>query len=114
MLLGQKATSSLLKIESISPRIMIATFNGNTKLTLISCYSPTNVSEEKDTLTLYTEVMSVVQYVPKHSVLVIGGDMQNKYMNEINKCKIWQKCSKSRQLLQKKMVNYEPTNNQMV
>lgn len=31
-------------IEKVKPRIIVATFNGNPNLTIISCYSPTNVS----------------------------------------------------------------------
>lgn len=83
MLLSRKAANSLLKIESINSRIMIATFDGNPKLTLISCYSPTNVSIEEDALTFYTELMSVVHHVPKHNVLVIGGDMNAKIDNDV-------------------------------
>ena len=83
MLLSHKAANSLLKIESISPRIMIATFNGNPKLALISCCSPTNVSTEEDALTFYTELMNVVHHVPKHNVLVIGGDMNAKIGNDV-------------------------------
>ena len=45
-LVSSRAYSSLSNIESISPRIMMATFNGNPNTTIISCYSPINVIEE--------------------------------------------------------------------
>ena len=52
-----------------------ATFNGNPKATIISCYSPTNVSEENELITFYEELSSRVRSIPKHNLLVIGGDM---------------------------------------
>ena len=54
---------------------MAATFNGNPKATIISCYSPTNVSEETKLVTFYKELSSLVRSIPKHNLLVIGGDM---------------------------------------
>ena len=54
---------------------MEATFNGNHSTTIISCYSPTNVSEETDLITFYYELSSLVHSIPRHNVLDIGGDM---------------------------------------
>ena len=42
---------------------------------MISCYSPTNVSEETELDAFYDELSSLVRSIPKHNVLVIGGDM---------------------------------------
>ena len=55
--------------------MMAATFNGNPRTTIISCYSPTNVSEETELVAVYDELSSLVRSIPKHNVLVIGGDM---------------------------------------
>ena len=54
---------------------MAATFNDNPKATIISCYSPTNVSEETELVTFYEEQSSLVRSIPKHNLLVIGRDM---------------------------------------
>ena len=54
--------------------MMAATFNGNPRATIISCYSPTNVSEETELVAFYDELSSLVRGIPKH-MLVIGGDM---------------------------------------
>ena len=54
---------------------MVATFNDNPRATIISCYSPTNVSEETELVAFYDELSSLVRSIPKHNVLVIGGDM---------------------------------------
>ena len=53
----------------------VATFNGNPRATIVSCYSPTNVSEENEIVTFYDELSSLVRSIPKHNMLVIGGDM---------------------------------------
>ena len=66
---------SLNSIEKIHPRMMVATFNGNPRRTNISCYNPTNVSEETKIIVFYDELSSLVRSIPKHNVLVIGGDM---------------------------------------
>ena len=58
--------------------MMAATFNGNPKATIISCYSPTNVSEETELGTFYEELSYLVRSIPKHNLLVIGGDMNAK------------------------------------
>ena len=75
MLLSPLALKSLNSIEKIVPRMIIATFNGNPRTTIISCYSPTNVSDETDVITFYQELSSLIHHVPKHNVLVVGGDM---------------------------------------
>ena len=75
MLLGPRVLKTLNSIERIQPRMMVATFNGNPKATIISCYSPTNVSDETELVTFYEELSSLVRSIPKHNLLVIGGDM---------------------------------------
>ena len=54
---------------------MLATFNGNPRETIISCYSPTNVSEETEPAAFYDELSSLLCSIPRHNVLVIGEDM---------------------------------------
>ena len=62
-------------MERIQPRMMVATFNGNPRATIISCYSPTNVSEETELIAFYDELSSLVRSIPKRNTLVIGVDM---------------------------------------
>ena len=50
---------------------MVATFNGNPSTTLISSYSPTNSSHEKDIETIYNELSSLVHSISKHNVIII-------------------------------------------
>ena len=75
LLIGPRALKILNSIEKIQPRMMAATFNGNPRATIIPCYSPTNVSEETELVTFYDELSSLVRSIPKHNMLVIGGDM---------------------------------------
>ena len=75
MLIGPRALKTLNSIERIQPRMMAATFNGNPKATIISSYSPTNVSEETELVTFYEQLSSLIRSIPKHNLLVIGGDM---------------------------------------
>ena len=63
MLIGPKALKTLNSIERIQPRMMAATFNGNPKATIISCYSPTNVSEETELVTFCDELSSLVRSI---------------------------------------------------
>ena len=75
LLIGPRALKKLNSIEKIQPRMMAATFNSNPKATIISCYSPTNVSEETELVTFYDELSSLVCSIPKYNMLIIGGDM---------------------------------------
>ena len=75
MLIGPRALKTLNSIERIQPRMMAVTFNGNPRATIISCYSPTNVSEETELVAFYDELSSLVRSIAKHNVLVISGDM---------------------------------------
>ena len=74
MLIGPRTLKSL-NIEKIEPRMIVATFNGNLSSTIISCYSPTNFSEETDHIAFYNELSSLARSIPKHNILIIGGDM---------------------------------------
>ena len=70
----------------------------HTEATIISCYSPTNVSEENEIVTFYEELSSLVRSIPKHNLLVIGGDMNaqigknrnNKYSLHNTSNRNWQ------------------------
>ena len=78
MLIGPRALKTRNSIERIQPRMMAATFNGNSKETIISCYSPTNVSEETVLVTFYEELYSLMRSILKNNQLVIGGDMNSQ------------------------------------
>ena len=111
--------------------MMVATFNGNPSATIISCYSPTNVSQETELITYYDELSSLVRSVPKHNIFIIGGDMNAQIgKNENNKYSLHNMSNKNGQHLrdfmienrltclntnyQKERENYEPTHMQRI
>ena len=63
---------------------MVATFNGNPNTTIIFCHSPINVSEETDLIAFYSELYSLLRSIPKHNVLVMGGDMTAQIGKNVN------------------------------
>ena len=65
--------------------MMVAPFNGKPRATIISCNSPTNVSEETELVTFYEDLSSLVRSIPKHNVLVIGGNMNGQIGKNGNK-----------------------------
>ena len=75
MPLSPPAPKLLNSIEKMQPRMMVATLNGNPSSTIISCYSPTNASNETDLITFYNELSFLVCNIAKHNVLISGGDM---------------------------------------
>ena len=85
MLIGPRALKTLNSIEKIQPRMMAATFNGNPRATIISCYSPTNVREKTELVAFYDEFSSLVRSIPKHNKSVIGGDMNAQIGKNGNK-----------------------------
>ena len=84
MLIGPQALKSLNSIEKIQPRMIVATLNENPSATIISCYSPTNVSEETDLIAFYNELSFLVHSILKHNVLVIGGNMNAQIGKNVN------------------------------
>ena len=63
---------------------MVATFNCNPSLTIISCYSPTNASGEPDLDAFYNKLSSLVCSILKGNILIIGEDMNAQIDKNIN------------------------------
>ena len=72
ILVSPRAYGSLLSVESVSPRIMVAAFNGNPMSTIVSCYSPTNCSDEIEAVEFYSMLQDVIRQLPKHNVIIIA------------------------------------------
>ena len=49
--------------------MMAATFNGNPRATIITCYSPTNVNEKTELVTFFDELSSLVRNIPKQRAI---------------------------------------------
>ena len=74
ILVNQHILKSLISVESISSRIMIATFSGNSETTVLCCYSPHNQFPEDAVIKFYQNLSDVIRHVPAHNVLFICGD----------------------------------------
>ena len=85
IIFSPRALKSLNSIEKIQPRMMHTSFNSNLGTTIVSCYSPTNVTEETDIITFYNELPSFVRHIPKHNILIIGGDVNAQISSDENK-----------------------------
>ena len=70
-------------IQKTQLKMMVGTFDGNSRATIISRYSPTNVSEGTDLIIFYDELSSLVRNILKHDVLVIGGDMKVQIVKNV-------------------------------
>lgn len=74
ILLSPKASNNLLSLKKVSDRIIVAEFNSNPKTSFISCYSPTNVSDETIVDDFYSSLSLTLQNIPAHNFLVVAGD----------------------------------------
>ena len=84
MLIDQTAQNQL-SIEKMQLRMMFA-IKWQTCTTIISSYSPTNINDETDRITFYNELFSLFRLILKHSVLVIGGDMNAHIGKKVWRC----------------------------
>ena len=86
--------------------MMPATFNGKPRAKIISCYSPTNVSEENELVAFYDALSSLVRNIPKHNMLVIGGDMNAQIVkNGNNKYSLHNTSNRNGQYLTEFMID---------
>ena len=67
-----------------SPRMIEATFNSNSSTTIISSHSPTNASNKTNLDVFYNEPSSLDRSITKHSILIIGGDMNSQIGKNVN------------------------------
>ena len=61
---------------------MIVTFQRNPQTSVISCYNPTNVSDEQETEILYTKLTCLTRQISKNNVLIIRGYL-NAHLRKI-------------------------------
>ena len=78
LLLSPKAYQALTKVEKISARILQATFDGNPKTKLISCYSQTSTCVDQTRNDFYILLLEKILSIPKHNIQIVGGEMNAK------------------------------------
>ena len=73
---SQKVLKGCTSIETIINRIIKINLEGNTRTSIICCYSPTNVSSDQDIF--YDTLISTVSNFPAHNILFIAGGFNAK------------------------------------
>ena len=71
-----RALKSPNSIEETQARMVYATLNGNLCTTIVSYYRPTNLSDKTNIITFYNILYLIVLLIPKHNVLIIGGNIK--------------------------------------
>ena len=67
--INSKLLPLLESVKKMDERIVKATFKGNPKKVIISCYSPHNNLPEEDVVSFYIELSNAVKDVPPHAML---------------------------------------------
>ena len=75
MPVNKEAYGSLSHIKSFGGRILLVSFNGNPRLTVVTVYSPTEVSTNDEAEYFHNNLRSVIGSVPAHDLLFVSGDM---------------------------------------
>ena len=75
ILLNKGSYQALSSIEKISDRIIVATFDGNPRCTVIVVYSLTNVSDKDDIDAFYNSLDGLTSAIPSHNVCLLIGDL---------------------------------------
>lgn len=72
--LRPRAIANFISAKKLSDRIIQVILKGNPKTYILSCYSPTNVSDEQAVEQFYDTLSAAVDAIPSHAFVVIGGD----------------------------------------
>ena len=75
---SQKVLKGCTSIETINNRIIKINLEGNTRTSIICCYSPTNVSSDQEIQSFYDTLISTVSNFPAHNILFIAGGFNAK------------------------------------
>ena len=105
-LISPKVISSLNYVSKISDRILVATFNSNPQLTLLSCYSPTLGSDIAEAEDFYEELIGTISLIPKHDFLMVGGDFNAQLGTESGRYTYHQDTNRNGALLESMMEQF--------
>jgi len=81
-LMNSHSLKCLSSVEKINPRIVSASFTGNPATTIISCYSPTNCSDEDDISGFYRDLADTISNIPSHNLVLLCGDFNAQLGND--------------------------------
>ena len=82
-LLTRQAYSAVSMIKTYSKRIMLMSFDGNPRLTMMSVYSPTESATDEEAEEFHNCLRSAITDVPAHHLLLVVGDL-NAHVSQLN------------------------------
>ena len=93
VMMSEKASKSLIGLEPVNARQMVARFKTSHKritLTVIICYAPTNDAEEEETEEFYDRLRATLRKRTEKEIVVMMGDINVKddntgYISEIGR-----------------------------
>ena len=83
VMVTKAAYKAVSLIKSYGKRILLVSFNGNPKFTIMSVYSPTESASEAEAEDFHNSLRSAIKDVPLHHLLLVVGDL-NAHLSKIS------------------------------
>ena len=74
MVLARAGYEAISLIKSYGKRILLVSFNGNPRLTVITVYSPTEAAADEEAEDFHSTLRAAIHEVPAHHLLIVLGD----------------------------------------
>ena len=82
-MLTKNAYKAISLIKTFGKRILLVSFDGNPRFTLVSVYSPTESSSEEEAEEFHDNLRAAIKDVPAHHLLMVVGDL-NAHLSKLN------------------------------
>ena len=82
-MLTRNAYNAISLIKTFGKRILLVSFDGNPRFTLVSVYSPTESSSEEEAEEFHDNLRAAIKDVPAHHLLMVVGDL-NAHLSKLN------------------------------
>ena len=82
-MLTKNAYNAISLIKTYGKRILLISFDGNPRFTLVSVYSTTESSSEEEAEEFHDNLRAAIKDVPAHHLLMVVGDL-NAHLSKLN------------------------------
>ena len=82
-MLTKNAYNAISLIKTYGKRILLVSFDGNPRLTMVSVYSPTECSSKEEAEEFHDNLRVAIKDVPAHHLLMVVGDL-NAHLSKLN------------------------------